>query len=332
MKKLCILDVIAIAVSGTLMALSSNVLAWDKFISLGTSSKSGVYYPVGAEICNLLNENRDQHLVRCLAYETGGSIYNIQALRSGELDVAITRSDLAYLAASGQGIFNDVGPMPGLRIISSLYDNPLGVIVKADSTVTVMEDLLGLRINIGNLGSGKRHFSDLLFKVMNWKASDFESVSELSTSKMGMAFCNGETDALIQLMGIPAPFYDEMINQCGGRFVAISDDMLARIKNEAAFIEKNIIPGGMYSSNPDDTQTIGAKAVLITMARVDEETIFELTSAIFDNFERLKGDQPAMGDASVDAMVQEGIYVPFHPGTTRYLKKRNIDFKSGQGQ
>ena len=332
MKKFCVFDVMAIAVFGTFMALSASVQAKDKFIALGTSSKSGVYYPVGAEICNLLNENRDQHLVRCLAYETGGSIYNIQALRSGELDVAITRTDLAYQAARGQGIFKDVGPMPGLRIISSLYDNLLGVIVKADSSVTVIEDLLGLRINIGNTGSGKRQFSDFLFKVMKWKASDFQEISELSTSKMGKAFCNGETDALIQVMGIPAAFYDKMINECGGRFVAISDDMFTRLKNKAPFIDKNIIPGGMYSSNQDDVKTIGSRTVLITMARVHEDSILELTSAIFDNLERLKGAQPAMGGASIDAMVQEGIYAPFHPGSTSYFKKQNIDFKVGQGQ
>ena len=97
MKKISVFDVMAIAVFGTFMALSSSVLARDKFIALGTSSNSGVYYPVGSEICNLLNEKRDQHKVRCLVYETGGSIYNIQALRSGELDVAITHAHPAIL-------------------------------------------------------------------------------------------------------------------------------------------------------------------------------------------------------------------------------------------
>ena len=37
----------------------------DKFIALGTSSKSGVYFPVGSAICDQVNKGRDQHLVRC---------------------------------------------------------------------------------------------------------------------------------------------------------------------------------------------------------------------------------------------------------------------------
>ena len=308
-------------------------LGKDKFIALGTSSKSGVYYPVGAEICNLLNEGRDKHLVRCLAYETGGSIYNIQALRSGELDVAITRADLAYLAAKGEGIFKQVGPMPGLRIISSLYENPLGIIVKADSNVTAVEELVGSRINIGNLGSGKRDFADMLFKSMNWSASDFQTVTEYSTSKMGRAFCDGEVDVLIQVMGIPASFYDKMINECGGKFLEVSDDIFSRLKAEAPFIERNIIPGGMYSSNPGAVKTVGAKAVLITMDRVSGQTIEKMTSALLGNLEHIKANQPAMSGASVESMVNEGVYVPFHSGAESYFQKQNINYSNiGDGQ
>ena len=75
--------------------------AADKFLALGTASTRGTYFPVGNTLCDLINEKRDSHLVRCLAYTTGGSVYNIQALTSGELDIAITRSDLAYKAFKG---------------------------------------------------------------------------------------------------------------------------------------------------------------------------------------------------------------------------------------
>ncbi len=306
--------------------------AKDKFIALGTSSKSGVYYPVGSGICDMVNEGRDQHLVRCLAYPTGGSIYNLQALRSGELDVAITRADLAYLAANGEGIFKDVGPMRDLRIVASLYENPVGVIVKKDSSIATVDDLPGNRINIGNLGSGKRDFSDLLFKVMGWKKGDFTEVTELSTSKMGSAFCDGGTDVLIQVMGIPATFYDQMINECSGRFVPFSIDALNRIKNAAPFLEQNTIPGGMYYSNMDKVQTVGAKAVLVTMARVDNETVQDLSSALYGNIEKLKKEQPAMGSVTMQAMTQEGIYVPFHAGAVNYLQGNNIPYLQLESQ
>lgn len=322
-----VLFVYILFVLGLVVGLNANAYADGKFVALGTSSTRGVYYPVGQGICSLINENRDDHLIRCLAYPTGGSIYNIQALRSGELDVAITRADLAFMAANGQGVFKDAGPMLGLRIIASLYDNPVGIVVREDSDIKNLDDVLGSRINIGNLGSGKRDFSDLLFKVMDWRKDDFESVGELSTSKMGKAFCADEVDVLIQAMGIPAKFYDNMINNCGGRFIAMSDDVVNKLSKAAPFLEATVIPGGMYASNDVDVQTIGTKAVLITVDRVKPNTIEQVTSALFADIATFQDKHVALKSASVTSMVNDGIYVPFHQGAVQYFTKNAIEYR-----
>jgi len=320
-----------VAPGGVVVAIAfivaNTALVGDKFVALGWSSARGVYYPFGKGVCSLINENRDNHLVRCQVYETGGSIYNIQALRSGELDVAITRADLAYLAAKGEGVFKSTEPMAGLQIIASLYDNPVGIIVKNDSKFNSVEDIPGSRINIGNLGSGKRDFSDLLFKVMGWKKRDFLSVGELSTSKMGKAFCAGEVDVLIQAMGIPAKFYDDMIHNCDGRFVPITEDVLTKLNLEAPFLEATVIPGGMYRSNPEVVRTIGTKAVLVTIDRVDPNTIYQICSALFSKIERLREQDVSLQNASVKAMANEGVYIPFHLGATQYFNDNAIGFR-----
>ena len=309
------------------VGLSSSAYGDGKFVALGTSSISGVYYPVGKGICELLNKNRDSHLVRCLTYSTGGSIYNIHALRSGELDVAITRADLAYLAANGEGIFKSAGPLPELKIIASLYDNPVGIIVKQDSDIQSVEDILGTRINIGNLGSGKRDFSDLLFKVMDWEKQNFESIGELSTSKMGRAFCAGEVEVLIQAMGIPAKFYDNMINNCDGRFVSIPNAIVDKLIDAAPFFEATVIPGGLYSSNPKDVQTIGSKAVLVTLDKLSSNTVNQIAVALFSEIEKLQDKHAVLDLASVESMVNNGIYIPLHQGIIQYLEQNKIKYR-----
>jgi len=313
------------------IGLKSNAYADGKFVALGTSSKSGVYYPVGQGICGLINSGRNVHLVRCLPYATGGSIYNIQALQSGELDVAITRADLAYLAATGQGVFKATGAVPGLRILASLYDNPVGVIVHKDSNIQNITDVLGTRINIGNVGSGKRDFSDLLFEVMGWQYSDFESVGEMSTSKMGKAFCAGDTDVLIQAMGIPAKFYDNIINNCDGRFVPISSDVITKLKQKAPFLEATTIPGGMYDSNPNDVSTIGTKAVLVTMDRLPENTVYQISASIYSHIKQLREKHASLKTATIELMANMGIYVPFHQGAVQYFKDNGISFRQVGG-
>jgi TRAP-type uncharacterized transport system substrate-binding protein len=68
-------------------AFAGDAAAEDKFVALGTVSPNGTYAPVGSGICDLVNENRAEHGVRCIAYNTGGSVYNIQAITSGEFDL-----------------------------------------------------------------------------------------------------------------------------------------------------------------------------------------------------------------------------------------------------
>src|SRR5205085_1974496 len=40
----------------------------DKFISLGTASRSGSFFPIGSRLCELVNQDRRKNLVRCVAY------------------------------------------------------------------------------------------------------------------------------------------------------------------------------------------------------------------------------------------------------------------------
>lgn len=310
--------------------LAPGAFAADKFLALGTSSANGVYYPVGKGICDLINAGRDRHLLRCIALTTGGSIYNIQALTTGELDLAITRADLAYNSFKGKGIFSRIGANVKLRAITTLYDNPLGVVVKADSKIKSFADFSGKRINIGNKGSGKRAFADVLFKVMNWKRRNFAKVTELSSGKMAKAFCNGKLDILIQVMGLPADFYDKVIRKCGGRFVPVPVSVVAAVKKMGPFFEDAVIPGGMYPANPKDVRTIGTKAVLVTSSRLDQNAIYQVAKAIFGDLGKFRAIHPALGAANAQTMLEQGLFIPIHKGALAYYKSAGLKVKIAQ--
>ena len=299
----------------------SPVAAMDKLLALGTSSPSGVYSPVGKGICKLVNEGRLDHGVRCNAYNTGGSVYNVLAIVSGELDVAITRSDLVVRSHEGSAPFDTFGKIPQIRFITALYDNPVAVIAKADSDIKTFDDFLGQRINIGNMGSGKRSVSDMLFEITKWKHDDFSTVLELGTSKMGKAFCKGEVDILINAMGMPDPFYDNLVNDCGAVFLDIPQSIMGKVLQQGPYFVETKIPAGLYESNPKDIRTFGNKAVLITSSRVHEDTIYLLTKAIFDDLERFNKIHPALTTSTPASMLRGAIDVPIHPGAARYYKE-----------
>ena len=319
MVRVLLAGLAALVAAGT-----ASAAALDKFLALGTSSTGGVYYPVGQGLCGLINDGRIEHRIRCVAYATGGSVYNIQAVESGQLDIAITRADLAYQAYRGEGDFAEFGPNRKLRIIANLYSQPVGVIVKADSEIKTLDGAEGKRINIGNLGSGKRTISELIFDIKGWSRKTFKEVQELSTARMGQAFCDGKVDVLIESIGIPSDFYDRMTRQCAGKFVPLSDQLIAGIQARAPFFFVDTIRGGVYPHNASDVKTVGIKIVLITSARVHPYSIGIVARAMLSDIEKFRARHPVLGNARPQTMLLEGIKIPFHDGAAAYYKQKGL--------
>jgi TRAP transporter TAXI family solute receptor len=303
---------------------SASAAALDKFLALGTSSSGGVYYPVGEAICALINAGRIEHRIRCAAYTTGGSVYNIQALQSGELDLAITRADLAYQAYRGEGEFASMGANRNLRAITNLYSQPVAVVAKADSGIKSLDQAQGKRVNIGNLGSGKRTIAELIFDIEHWSSKNFKQTLELSSEDSEKAFCEGRVDVLIEALGMPSAFYDRLTQKCNGMFVPLSDSLIAGIRKRAPFFFVDTIPGGVYPHNPAGVRTVGIKVVLITTSRVHPYSIRVVAQSMFDDLAKLRARSRALSQATTQSMLLEGINIPFHEGALDYYRSKGL--------
>lgn len=240
------------------------------------------------------------------------------------MDLAITRSDLAYDAYNGLGLFESIGPNHEFRIITTLYEMPVAIIVRNDSGITELSQIKGMRVNRGNLGSGKRTMADLLFRNMGWGGEDFSEVAELSSRKAGEAFCNGDIDVVIEAMGVPNQYYDRLANECGGRFLAVPAGPLNTIVAGNPFFKKGAVSGGVYPHNPQAVPTFIADVVLITSSRVHPQSIYHVTGAIFDDLQGFKAQHPALTRSTVESMIMGKPFVPFHRGAERYFRQNRL--------
>jgi len=75
----------------------------EVFASVGTGELNGVYYPVGKAICEIVNRDLSIDGVRCSPETTPGSVYNIHAIQSGELEFSIVQADVNFNAYKGEG-------------------------------------------------------------------------------------------------------------------------------------------------------------------------------------------------------------------------------------
>src|SRR3954451_19266629 len=142
--------------------------AQQKFVTIGTGGVTGVYYAVGGAICRLMNKDRQKTGIRCSVESTGGSVFNVNAIKTNELDFGMTQSDVEYNALKGQSQFKD-GPVGDLRAVYSVHPEPFTVLARKEAGVTKFEDFKGKRLNLGNPGSGTLASMEQLLSEMGWK-------------------------------------------------------------------------------------------------------------------------------------------------------------------
>jgi hypothetical protein len=234
-------------------------------------------------------------------------------LLSGELDLGITRSDLAYQAYRGEGDFAASGPARNLRVIAALYGMPVTVIARREADVQRIEDIAGKRINLGNRGSGQRNIVEMLLAALGLTVENFAAVTELTTSEMGKAFCAGEIDVMVEALGNPAAFYRHAIENCDGVIVPITDSVLERILRDHPHLGRLDIPAGLYRGHDQPLPSFGFQAVLITSAATAPETIRRVGGSLLAHPDRLKAAHPALRELNQAAITREGV-VPLHAG------------------
>lgn len=310
----------AFALGSALAAAPTH--AAQQFVTIGTGGVTGVYYAAGGAICRLMNKDRAKHGIRCSVESTGGSVYNLNTIRAGELDFGVAQSDWQYHAYNGTGVFKDAGPFKELRSVFALHPEPFTVVVRPDAGVTRFEDLKGKRFNIGNPGSGQRASLEELLEAMGWKLSDFSLASELKADEHGAALCDNKIDGFFYSVGHPAANIQDPTTTCGAKLVSLTGTVVDRLVKAHPYYAYATIPGGMYANNPDPTKTYGVVATLVTSSKVPADTVYTLVKAVFENFDDFKKLHPAFVHLDPKEMIKNGLTAPLHEGAVRYYKER----------
>ncbi len=313
--------VAAVAVALTVSAPAAMA---EEFITIGTGGVTGVYYPTGGAICRLVNQGRRDHGVRCSVESTGGSVYNINTIREGELEFGVAQSDWQYHAFNGSSRFEEAGPFEGLRAVFSVHPEPFTVVARADSGITTFEDLKGKRVNIGNPGSGQRGTMEVLMEALGWTTDDFALATELKASEQSAALCDNQIDAMVYTVGHPSGSISEATTACDSVLVEVSGDAVAALIEENSFYRSATIPGGMYRGNDADVMTFGVGATFVSSADVSEEVVYTLVKSVFDNIDDFRGLHPAFANLEPADMASAGLSAPLHDGAAKYYKEAGL--------
>jgi len=296
--------------------------AQQKFITIGTGGVTGVYYAAGGAICRLVNKDRAKHGIRCSVESTGGSVFNVNTIKAGELDMGVTQSDVQYNAVKGVGPFQKDGAFRDLRAVFALHPEPVTVLARKEANAKSFADFKGKRFNVGNPGSGTRATAEELLAAMGWKMSDFSLASELKADEHGPALCDGKIDGFLYLVGHPSANIQDPTTVCGAKLVSVTGPAVDKLVKEKPYYAKATIPAGLYPGNDQATQTYGVLATMVSSSKVPAETIYQVTRAVFENFDEFKKLHPALANLDPKNMVKDGLSAPLHDGAVKYYKEK----------
>lgn len=282
----------------------------------GTGGTSGTYYSYGGIIAQYMKNYAD---VKAVAVSTGGSKVNIQSIHDGDFQLAFTQSDVMTYAWEGTRAFENDGATTDFRVLASLYSETVQIITMDDS-ITSVEDLKGKRVSIGQAGSGV-YFNAI--DILSAAGIDIDDIKPQyqSFEDSKEALKDGRIDAAFIVSGTPTTAITELATTNGVNLISIDEELQEKILSDYSYYKAYTIPAGTYPDQDEDIQTVAVEATLIVSADVDEETVYNLTAAIFDHVEEIKLENSKGGELTLESAT-DITTVPYHAGAAKYFAEK----------
>ncbi len=293
-----------------------------EFVTIGTGGVTGTYYPTGGAVCRLVNKYKKESKVRCGVESTGGSVYNINNIKSKELDLGMAQSDVVYQAHQGTGKFEGK-PYKGLRSVMAIYPEIVTFVASQRSGIRKIEDVKGKKINLDNFGSGTRATSKILLKEYGIVEDDLKLAGSLRSSEAPDALRDQKIDGYFFIVGHPAANLKDAANSTPIRIVPIVGKTVDGLIKKYPYYAKGVIAGGLYKGISNDVESFGVKAVLVSSTNTSDHAVYTITKAILNDFDSFKKLHPAYSKITKKSLL-EGLSAPLHDGAKKYYEEQGL--------
>jgi len=285
------------------------------FITVGTGSTGGVYYPLGGGMADLI----EQHVegVSATAEATGGSVANVRLVADEEMEVAMAFGNVALDAESGTGEFDSPQPV---KAAFGMYFSHTHVVVPADSDVETLADLEGASVGVGAPGSGTETVAR---ELLEWYELTYDDINEnrLDFSETADAMRDEQLDAGFWNAAIPVSSIENLATQRDIRILDFPESDMNEIDAEFPYFGNAVLPGGTYPGVDDDVLNPGISNIVFVHEDEDEERVYDIVAAIFDNIDDMINVHPAAEEFEGAASQAP---IEFHPGAEAYLNDAGL--------
>jgi TRAP transporter TAXI family solute receptor len=304
------------------------------FFRIGTGGVAGTYYPIGGLIADIISNPPGARpcdkggscgvpgLV-AIAQSSNGSVANVDAVQSGDLESGFAQSDVTYWAYTGTGIYEGKGKAGNLRAITNLYPESMHIVARKGAGIASVRDLRGKRVSLDEPGSGTLVDARIVLAAFGLGEADLSSAYVKSSRAIAMIE-EDELDAFFIVAGYPTASVLDLCELSGCELVPIQGPEVDVLLEQYPFFARDVIPAGTYPG-VGETNTVSVNAQWIVGARIDEELVYGITKALWhDNARALLDAGHAKGRAITLQTALDGIAIPLHPGAERYYREAGL--------
>jgi TRAP transporter TAXI family solute receptor len=294
----------------------------SEFVTIGTGGMGGTYYPTGKAVCKIVNKVKEHSGIRCSMEASGGSVYNINHIKSEDIELGISQSDTAYQAYYGKGKFKDKA-YTSLRSVIAIYPELLAFVTKKGNGIKTIKDMVNKNINIDAPGSGTRITTEIVMDAFGIKKDSLSKVSEVKSDEASDMLHDGKIDGYFGVYGHPTSNIRNISSLVDIDIVPIVGDAVDMLVEKYPYYAKGKISGSFYKGVVLDVDSIGVKAVLITSTDLGEDSVYAIVKAILDNFEEFKSQHPAYKTITKESLLK-GLSIPQHKGAIKAFKEDGL--------
>jgi len=308
---------LAAAAAITVAALVAPLaLAAENFINVLTGGTSGVYYPLGVALANVIGKAMPG--AKTSVQATKASVENLNLLQAGRGEIAFTLGDSLSDAWKGNEDAGFKTPLKKLRGIAAIYPNYVQIVARADSGIKTLADLKGKKISVGAPKSGTELNARTILHAAGIEYKDFAKVEYLPFGESVELMKNRQIDITLQSAGLGVSALRDLAASMAIVVVPIPPDVI-RKTGDPAYLPA-VIPANTYQGQTADVPSAAIQNYLVTHDGVSADTVYAMTKALWTGLDQLVAAHSAARAIDLKKAL-EGMPVPLHPGAEKYYKE-----------
>ena len=325
--------VLLVAVIAASLVFAAPSFAAKKFFAIATGGTGGTYYPLGGALAQALSSKIPDLIVT--AQSANASAANLNLIAKHDIESAFVQNNTAYQAYMGTDQFAGK-PVKNVRGIATLYPEVIQIVMLKSAGIKSVANLKGKRVVPGDRGSGTAVDAENICKSAGMTFNDFGALDWLGFSGISQRMKDNQADAGFITAGIPTAAVMELASTADIDILNMDDALIKKITSTWPFYAKVTIPAGTYRGQDKAVNTVAVMAQWVTDAQIPDDTIYEVTKALWEEGTHvLRGDK-APSAATIMAQVHakgkdvqlktalDGMAIPLHPGAERYYKEKGL--------